>query len=516
MAIRAAIGAGRSRIIRQLLTESVLLSFTGGGLGMLLGFAGIRALLALNTANLPMIGDRGAGLDMDWRVLAFTGTLSLFTGILFGLAPALHGSRADLNAVLKDSSGRSGTGLRQNRTRSLLVISEVALAVVLLIGSALLIRTSIALRAVHPGFDSKNVLTMRMSLAGPRFRKSMEVERMIGDSVERIRAIPGVINAAATCCVPLRDVYVLPFIIEGRPLEGGSHGEANYSIVSGEYFDVYRIPVKRGRPFTSRDVAGSPAVVMINEAMAKKYWKDGDALNQQLTIGKDMMRELRGESGRQIIGIVADVHDDGLDSVPAAGIYVPQAQVPDAFNALNAAVAPLSWVVRTQGNPYALTAAVREQLRQSTGLPVSDIQSMDEVVGLSTAREFFNTLLMTIFGGSALLLAAIGIYGLIAFSVEQRRQEIGIRLALGAGASDVRRMVVVQGLRLALVGIAAGLFAALGLTRLLASLLFGVDAHDPLVFSIVPVVLAVVALAAVWLPAARAGRVSPIECLRYE
>ena len=516
IAIRAAIGAGRGRIVRQLLTESVVLSLAGGALGLALGVIGIRALLAINTAGLPRIGRDGSLVGVDWRVLGFTIVVSLGTGILFGLIPALQGSRADLGATLKESSARSGTGVRQNKTRSILVVAEVALAVILLVGSALLIRTSIALRRVDPGFDVQNVLTMRMSLTGPRFQKSEGVEQMVRDGVERIRAIPGVETASATCCVPLEGGYGLPFIIVGRPLEGPAHGGGGWLTVSPGYFDVFKIPVKRGRAFTDRDTRNGPPVVIINEAMAQQYWPKGDPLNDRLAIGRGVMREFADEPERQIIAVVGNVRDGGLNSDPRPTMYIPQGQVPDAANALNVRLTPLAWVVRTRVEPHSVSAAVQEQLRQASGLPVSDVRTMGEVVSRSTSRDRFSMWLMSVFGFSALLLAAIGIYGLMAYSVAQRTQEIGIRLALGAEAAQVKNMVVLQGLRLTLVGVAVGLGVSFWLSRLIANLLFGVGARDPLVFGAVPAVLTIVALIAVWLPARRASRVDPMLALRYE
>ena len=516
IAIRAAIGAGRGRIIRQLLTESVLLSIVGGLLGLALGVAGIRALLAVNTAGLPRIGEAGALVGIDWRVLAFTLLVSLSTGMLFGLIPALQGSHADLSSTLKESSGRSGTGFRQNKARSLLVVSEVALALILLIGSALLIRTSIALGAVDPGFDATNVLTMRMSLTGPRFLKSEGVEQLVLDGVARLRALPGVENASATCCVPLQGGYGLPFVIVGRPLDGPSHGGGGWLTLSPGFFDVFRIPIVRGRDFNERDSGQAPPVVLINETMARRYWPEGDPLNDRLIIGRGVMREFADEPERQIIGIVGDVRDGGLNNDPGPRMYIPQAQVPDAVNALNVRLTPIAWIVRTRTDPGALSNAIQEQLRQASGLPVADVRSMSEVVSRSTSRQQFNMWLMTVFGTVALLLAAIGIYGLMAYSVKQRTQEIGIRLALGAEADQVKNMVVFQGMRLTLAGVVIGIAAAFGLTRFIASFLFGVDAWDPFVFVSVPLVLSSVALLAVWLPARRASRVNPIDALRYE
>jgi predicted permease len=494
----------------------VLLSIVGGLLGLALGVAGIRALLAVNTAGLPRIGEAGALVGIDWRVLAFTLLVSLSTGMLFGLIPALQGSHADLSSTLKESSGRSGTGFRQNKARSLLVVSEVALALILLIGSALLIRTSIALSAVDPGFDATNVLTMRMSLTGPRFLKSEGVEQLVLDGVARLRALPGVENASATCCVPLQGGYGLPFVIVGRPLDGPSHGGGGWLTLSPGFFDVFRIPIVRGRDFNERDSGQAPPVVLINETMARRYWPEGDPLNDRLIIGRGVMREFADEPERQIIGIVGDVRDGGLNNDPGPRMYIPQAQVPDAVNALNVRLTPIAWIVRTRTDPGALSNAIQEQLRQASGLPVADVRSMSEVVSRSTSRQQFNMWLMTVFGTVALLLAAIGIYGLMAYSVKQRTQEIGIRLALGAEADQVKNMVVFQGMRLTLAGVVIGIAAAFGLTRFIASFLFGVDAWDPFVFVSVPLVLSLVALLAVWLPARRASRVNPIDALRYE
>ena len=517
IAIRAAIGGTRGRIIRSLLTESVMLALAGGTLGLFFGWAGIRALLSVNTADLPRVGENGAQVGVDWVVVLFTVLVSLVTGVLFGLIPALQSARTDLTATLKESAGRSGTGFRQNKARAALVVTEVALALVLLVGSALLIRTALALSSVNPGFDSHNVLTLRMSLSGPRFQKADTVAQFVRTGVERLRALPGVVEASATCCVPLENGYGLPFLVVGRPLtDGPFHGGGGWRTVSPGYFEVFGIPTKRGRTFNERDDKQGPAVVIINEAMAKQFWPKGDPLHERLVIGRGVMKEFADEPEREIVGIIGDTRDGGLNSDPQPMMFIPQAQLPDGANALNVALTPLAWVVRTRTSPMSMSAAVQEQLRQATGLPVTDVQSMDDVVSLSTSREKFNMWLMTVFGASALLLAAIGIYGLMAYSVEQRRQEIGIRLALGAQASQVKNMVVLQGMRLVVVGVVVGLAASFALSRLITAFLFGVTARDPLVFGAVPVVLAAVALFAVWLPARRASRVDPLIALRVE
>ena len=520
IAIRSAIGGSRGRIIRQLLTESVVLSLAGGVFGLIVGWLGIRALLSINTAGLPRVGEDGSLVGLDWRVVLFTLGVSLVTGLVFGLVPALQSSKSDLTSTLKESAGRSGTGFRQNKVRSVLVVVEVALALVLLIGSALLIRTAVALGRVDPGFDTHNVLTLKMSMKGAQYEKAEAVEAVVRNGVERLRAIPGVVDASATCCVPLQGGYGLPFRIVGRPLaadsQGPYHGGGGWTTVSPGYFEVFKIPIRSGRTFTDRDTSTAPPVVIINEAMARQYWPKADPLADRLVIGKGVMREFESEGERQIIGVVADIRSNGLDSDPQPQMWIPQAQVPDAANALNVSLTPVSWIVRTQVPPRALSNTIQNELRQATGLPVTNVQSMDEIASISVSRQRFNMWVMTIFGGCALLLAAIGIYGLMAYSVEQRTQEIGIRLALGAQVQQVRRMVVTQGMVLALVGVAVGLAGAFALARLITAFLFGVTAKDPLVFAVVPALLTAVALLAVWLPARRASRVDPLIALRYE
>lgn len=516
IAIRAALGGSRRRIISQVLTESVVLSAIGGALGLLFGILAIRAMLSINTAGLPRIGQDGLLVAVDWRVLGFTTLLSLATGFIFGLIPAIQSAKTDLTSTLKETGGRSGTGFRQNKTRSILVVTEVALALTLLIGSSLLIRSAVALSRVEPGFDAGNVLTMRMSLAGPQYGSAQAVDLMVQNATERLKAVPGILNVAATCCVPLQGGFGLPFVVAGRPLgDTPFHGGGGWINITPEYFDVFRIPVRKGRAFTERDDSVAPPVVIVNEAFVNEFFKDQEPLEQRLIIGGSM-REFSTEQPRQIIGVVGDTRDAGLQQRPFPVMYVPQAQVPDAANALNVGIAPVGWVVRTAGDPYAMSEPIQESLRQSTGLPVSQVRSMADVVVRSTSRQRFNMWLMTTFGASALLLAAIGIYGLMAYSVEQRTQEIGIRLSLGADGGAVRRMVMAQGMRLAIVGVMIGLAASWGLARTMTTFLFEIEPRDPLVFVGVPLLLTLVALVAVFLPAWRASKVDPIVALRYE
>ncbi|MHB8817207.1 MAG: ABC transporter permease, partial [Steroidobacteraceae bacterium] len=515
-AIRAAMGAGRIRIIRQLLTESIVLALTGGILGLIVGYVGVRALFTIGTADLPLVGENGASVGLDWRVLLFTLGVALLTGILFGLAPALGASRPDLNTTLKESSNRSGTGFRHNITRSLLVVSEVSLALVLLIGAALLIRTFIALHHVNPGFDAHDVLTMEMSLTGDRFQKTSNLAQLALEGRQRVNAIPGIESSASTCCLPLEGGFGLPFDIVGRPHgKDPNTGGAGWMNTSPGYFATFHIPI-RGRDFTDQDTGAAPLVVIINEAMAKKWWPKQDPIGQLIVIGKNVGPQFE-EGPRQIIGVAGDIRDGGLNRDPRELMIVPQAQVTDGLTALNAGFSPMAWIVRTHGDPHQYISAVTEQLRQASGgFPVARVRPMEEVVSNSTARENFNMLLLTIFGASALVLAAIGIYGLMAYSVQQRTQEIGIRMALGADRARIRSLVVWNGMRLAIVGVVIGIGAAFGLTRFIASFLFGVKTWDPFVFVTVPVVLSAVALLAVWMPASRASRLEPHRALRIE
>jgi putative ABC transport system permease protein len=517
-AIRAAMGASRARIVRQLLTESIVLSLVGGVLGLIVGYAGVRALLAVSPAGLPRVGEHGAAIGVDWRVLAFTLSVAVLTGIVFGLFPAIGASRPDLNTTLKESSNRSGSGFRQNKARSLLVISEVSLALILLIGAALLIRSFLALRQVNPGFDARNVLTLEMSLTGDQFKKTAGVAQVAQNGRDRLNAIPGVEVSAFSCCLPLEGGYGLPFNILGRAPEPKSpwNGGAGWLSVSPGYFSVFRIPILEGRDFKDQDTGSAPLVVLINETMKKKYWPKEDPVGQQLLIGKGVGPQFT-EGPRQIVGVVADTRDSGLNNDPRPLMIVPSAQVTDGMTALNTNIGPMIWLARTHGDPHPYISAITSQLRQvSGGFPVGRVRLMSEVVVQSTARQDFNMLLLTIFGACALILAAIGIYGLMAYSVEQRTQEMGIRMALGADRSRIRTLVVWHGMRLALIGVILGIGAAFGLTRLIASFLFGVKSWDPLVFVTVPILLSLVALLAVWMPAMRASRLDPQQALRIE
>jgi predicted permease len=515
IAIRSALGAGRRRIVQQLLTESILLAAVGGVFGVGLGIAAMRALLLIDTAGLPRLVD--VATLFDWRVAAFAVAVSLGTGVLFGLAPAFAGARFDLNGVIKGGGIRSGYDPRESRTRSALVLVEIALAVVLLIGAALLIRTSIALGSVERGFSADNVLLVRTSLSGTRYAGTASVEQAIRAGRERLRAMPGVVEVGTGHTVPTRFESAMPFNVVGRDLPAGEFaGVADYAVTGPGYFVTFRTPLLRGRDFGDADTGGAPGAVIVNEAFARRFWPGGDALGARIWIGGGAVSLLGNEPEREIVGIVADVRNRDLGAEPAPTMYVPQAQLSDQFNAFFFGNIPLVWAVHTAAPPASIADAIANEIREVTEVPIIDSQTMEETVALSTSRERFNMLLMSIFGGTALVLAALGIYGLLAYSVQQRTQELGVRVALGAEPRDIRAMVLRQGGGLLAAGIAAGVVAALYLSSMLASVLFGVEPRDGGVFTAVPVTLAAIGAAVVAAVAIRAGRVDPLEVLRHE
>jgi putative ABC transport system permease protein len=516
LATRAAIGAGRGQIIRQLLMESLTLSLTGGLLGLGIGYAGVRLLLRINPGNIPRIGETGASVGLDLNILLFTLGVSVLTGIVFGLIPAIVASRPNLAMILNEGSNRSGTSFRQGKVRSILVISEIALALVLVIGAALLVRTFRKLGEVDPGFTTHNVLTMTMSISGDRFQTTAPVAQLVRAGEERVQAVPGVVTVGASNCLPLASGFGMVFDILGRPKNGPFTGGAGFYSISPGYFSSLEIPLLRGRSFTDRDDASAPGVVVISEAMARRYWPKGDPLKDRIQIGPGAGPAF-AEGPRQVVGIVGDTRNGSVDRDPGPMMYIPLAQMPDKETALNSRVAPLYWIVRTRENPYTVLAPVEAALREASGdLAVAHIRTMDEVEARNIARQRFNMVLMAVFGLSGLLMAAIGVYGVMSYSVQQRTQEMGVRMALGAQAGNLRNMVIGQGMILALMGVAAGLVGALGLTRFLASFLYGVKTMDPTAFLATPLLLCGVALVAVWGPAVRATRVDPMTALRLE
>jgi predicted permease len=521
LAIRAAIGASRWRMVRQLLTESVILAGAGAVLGFAIGAAGVRALLMVAPGNIPRLTETD-GLNqtlplLDWRVAGFTIGIAAVTSILFGLFPALSFSNPDLASTLKEG-GRTGGGTMGRRSRSFLVIAEVALALVLVTGATLLIRTFSGLRSVNPGLNPHNVLVLETSLAGGTFDSTAKVDQFVRQMTPRLGALPSVQTAASAVMLPLNGNDVdLPFNIAGRPAsKSGYDGDEQWRSVSAHYFRSLQIPLMRGRVFTESDSGSAPPVVIINQAMVKKYWKGQDPVGQVIVIGKGLGPQFE-DPPRQVVGVVGTVRETGLDAVDEGVMYVPQGQVPEGITKLAAGLIPLSWAIRTAGDPMALRAAVEREFRAVDGMITpSHVRTMDQMIAESLSRQNFNALLLTIFAAIALLLAAIGIYGLMSYSVEQRMQEIGIRVALGASRADVLRLMVLQGMKLAAIGIVLGLAASYGATRLLATLLFGVKANDPSTFIAVAAIVAIVAMVASMVPARRAAGVAPSVALRHQ
>jgi predicted permease len=398
------------------------------------------------------------------------------------------------------------------------VITEVALALVLVTGATLLIRTFSGLRSVNPGLNPHNILVLETSLGGGTFDSTVKVDQFVRQVTPRLEALPSVQSAASAIMLPLNGNDVdLPFNIAGRPAsKSGYDGDEQWRSVSAHYFQTLQIPLLRGRVFTESDSGGAPPVVIVNQAMVKKYWKGQDPVGQVIVIGKGLGPQFE-DPPRQVVGIVGTVRETGLDAVDEGVMYIPQGQVSEGITKLASGLIPLSWAIRTAGDPMALRGAVEREFRAVDGMITpSHVRTMDQMIADSLSRQNFNALLLTIFAAIALLLAAIGIYGLMSYSVEQRMQEIGIRVALGASRADVLRLMVLQGMKLAAIGIAVGLAAAYGATRLLATLLFGVKASDPSTFIAVAAIVAIVAMVASMVPARRAAGVAPSVALRHQ
>ncbi len=501
IAIRSALGASRVRVVRQLLTESVLLSLVGGGLGLLLAVWSVDLLVAFSPENLPRIKE----VTIDWRVVLFTLFVSLLTGIIFGLFPALSTSKSNLTETLKEGS-RGTMGAKGQRLRALLVVSEVALSLMLLVGAGLLIKSFLRLTHVDPGFTPTNVLTMQLSLTRTKYPEPQQGAAFFQELVSRIEALPGVQAAGTVTELPFsgqdNDTF---FTIEGKPpvAFGSLENDASIRVVSPNYFRAIGIPLLKGRFFTDRDSINAPNAIIVSDSFARRFLPNEDPIGQRLTI--DFGKPWTGE----IAGVVGNIHHSSLDQEPTGEMYVNHAQTPSPMTNI---------VVRANGGDSSkLTAAIRNEVQAlDKDLPIYNIKTMEQRVSESAAQPRFRTLLLGLFACIALLLASVGIYGVISYSVTQRTHEIGIRLALGAQASDVLRLVVKQGMALALIGIVIGLVAAFAVTRVMASLLYGVSATDPLTFVGVSVLLAGVALVACLVPARRATKVDPMIALRHD
>jgi putative ABC transport system permease protein len=501
IAVRAALGASRWRVIRQLLTESLLLSVTGGAIGLVLSVWLTKLLISISPANTPRFDE----IRPDTWVFAFTLGLTIITGIIFGLTPALQASRVDLNGGLKEGGGKGSVGSPNKRLRSLMMVSEIALSFMLLVGSGLLIKSFMRLRDVSPGFNPDNVLTMRVSLLPSKYAEGEPRVGLLRQTLEHLKNLPGVQSTGAVLSLPLGgDTFNVgrSYIREGRPFTPEESVNAVYLVATPDYFRTLQIPVLRGRAFNDQDNDKAPMVLIVNETMARQLWPGESPLGRRVTIWRDE------KFPREIVGVVGDTKAS-LDTEAKPQMYAPYAQ--------DSGWGSMSLVVRTSGDPSNTSAAARNEIRLvDKGIPVYNVKTMNDVSATSVSQQRMSMLLLSAFAGVALLLAMIGIYGVTAYYVTQRTQEIGIRIALGAQMADVMKLVLRSGMALALIGIALGIAGAFALTRLMTSLLFGVKPTDTVTFVTVSLSLLVTALIACYLPARRATKVDPLVALRYE
>ncbi len=503
MAIRAALGASRMRVIRQLLTESILLSLVGGTVGLVLAVWWSDLLIALGKENIP----RAVNVGMDWRVLGFTLGISVLTGLIFGLVPAFHSSKTELVESLKEGGRGTSEGGRRNLMRSILVVSELAIAVVLLVCAGLLIKSLWRLQSVKSGMQIDNVLTFNAAL--PEVKYNWEKQSKFFEELKtRLEATPGVQSASAIDPLPLsRELFVISFEIDGRPVAPKDEPVAEFFTTGVGYFRTMGIPIIKGRDFDNRDKHGSTPVIIVSETFARQFFPNEDPIGKRVKPGISSI-ENENSTMREIIGVVGDIRNRGLNSESRPAYYVPQTQVP---------FSQMVVVAKTTAEPRSLISAVtKEVAAMDQDVPLFDVKTMREYLATSVAAPRFNSTLWSIFAAVALVLTVVGLYGVMSYSVAQRTNEIGIRLALGAQTRDVMLMIVKQGSKLILIGLAIGLAGAYALTRLVASLLFGVTAKDPLTFVAVAVLLALVALLACYVPAWRATKVDPMEALRCE
>jgi putative ABC transport system permease protein len=505
IAVRRALGAGRTRVFRQLLTESVLISFLGGAVGVILSFWGLRLLQTLNPGTIP----RAGGLTLDAQVLLFTLGVSLLAGIIFGTVPALRVSKSDINETLKEGGRSVRADLSARRLHGLVMVSEIGLAVVLLVGAGLMVRSFRDLMRARLGFDPRHILTMQMTF-NQQAASPQETPLFYEHVLERVRALPGVESAALARDLPLVGANPsIPFRIAGRTLPAsGRKPIARYRAISSGYFSTMRIPLFEGRDFTGQDARGASCVAIINQAMARRYWPYRNPM------GAEIKPDRGAPEWCTIIGVAGNVRKGGPGFPVQSTMYFSYLQVPDAD--IPVVEGSMRLVVRS-ASPLSLVGGIRKQVTAiNGGVPVYDVRTMSEIVSGSLARPRFDMALLAIFAIVALVMAAAGIYGVLSYSVAQRTHEVGIRMALGAEKREILRMVVGQGLKLALIGVAIGTAGALALTRFLSSLLYGVKPTDPLTFIAVSLILIAVSLLACYIPARRASKVDPMDALRYE
>jgi predicted permease len=519
LAIRAAMGAGRGRLVRQLLTESLILGIAGGLLGLVLAYWGVDALRALVPANTPRMDE----VHIDPAVLAFTFSVSLLTGLIFGLVPAWHVARIDLRETLNEAGRGTSAAGGSLHLRNWLVVSELALAVLLLVGAGLLIRSFSHLLDVSPGFQTQHLLTMELSLPEKSYPDGAPVQKFFTELMTRVKVVPGIQSAGAVSQMPLTDSYAsgsvyfedtsIPDIPRLRQLGNLPYMEIDQLAATADYFEAMEIPLVRGRLLSVGDDASAPLVAVVDENFALRFWPHRDAIGQRVAIDTVPNVKPASPRWRTIVGVVGHVKHYGLDVEGREQIYLPHKQP------LYGVFAPrdMTLAVRTSLDPASVTSAVREQVfAMDKSLPLYNIATMDQLVSNSVAQPRLNLSLLVAFAVLALALAAVGVYGVMAYAVTQRTQEFGIRMALGASPSDVLKQVFLEGGRLAALGLALGLIAAVALTRWMASLLFGVKPNDPATLGVTAALLAFVALAACYIPARRATRVDPLVALRYE
>lgn len=502
VAVRIALGASRWRIIRQLLTESIILSAVSGLLGLLFAYAGIKLLVTLTPPDVPRLHEVGLHVP----VFLWTLVISILTGLLFGLAPALQASRPDLNEALKKSAGRNQGGFQRGGLRNPLIVAEVAVALLLSVGAGLMIKSFMRLQQVSPGFEANNLLTMNIALPRQKYREPQQANAFFDQLAEQIKTLPGVKSVGGIDPLPLSNSNVSTgIVIEGAPtVPLAERPDVGERAVTPAYFETMGIPVLKGRSFTAQDRDNTPPVIIVNEALASRYWPNQDVIGKRLGFEEDPSKQ----NWREIVGVVGNVKHKGLEAEANPEVYFPYQQLPKNF---------MSVVVRTSSDPVSMIPAIRSQVFTiDKDQPVFDIMTMDQRLAKSVAASRFVMLLLGTFSVLALGLAALGLYGAMAYLVTQRTQEIGLRMALGARRSDVFKLVVGKGMRLAIIGTAIGLVASLALTRVMGSLLFEVTPTDALTFVIVPVVLLTVALLACYIPARRATNVDPLTSLRYE
>jgi predicted permease len=518
-AVRVALGASRWRILRQLLTENLLLSLLGAAVGVLLAVWGVdwlTTVLAGNTTSFAVRVPRVNEIKVDAAALIFTLIISLLTGLLFGLAPALGASKLDLNQVLKES-GRGTAGGRKG-LREMLIVAELALALVMLIGAGLLMNSFLKLQGVDPGFNSHNLLTMTVSVSGASQYTGAARETLYRQLTERLNALPGVESASAINHLPLAgDRWGRILTIEGRPLPAAGQGiEVAFRVSRPDYFRTMGMQMRTGRDFTDQDTPDAPGVAIINETLARRQWQDEDPLGKRITLD-DLRDTSQVPQWFTVVGVVKDVKQDSWMDAPSNEIYLPFQQSGNFFTSNARQYTAMTIVMRTTVEPQTLATVAQEAIRGfDHNLPISNIATMEQVVSDTLWQPRFNLQLIGLFAALALIMAAVGLYGVMSYTVAQRTQEVGLRMALGAQRSDVLKLVVGQGMKMALLGVALGLVASVLLTRLMANLLFEVSATDYTTFTVVAILLTFIALVACWIPALRATKVDPMIALRYE